>query len=225
MTRYSTYAVIVAIFGFTITSHAALTLTDGSFTNGGAKWNTDISIAPKSWDEVMSKTGENGGYGEPLHGYGSGNVAALKAAGVNAWYQQTIGVVGEQGGVRVNYDGGIRWDASYSQTPRTITLRVSLWDVTADKELAHINVDTKFDKTETSLSARSHSLYYYSSSDIDGHKLALRFSNVTAHPNAGGSTFHQNTVIVDHVSVTALPKSPPGALLGIGGFSLILRQH
>ncbi|NWK55676.1 PEP-CTERM sorting domain-containing protein [Verrucomicrobiaceae bacterium N1E253] len=204
--------------GTSIASQAAVTLTNGDFETGG-NWNSDHSTIATGWTDALSGSGTQGNYGESITGYGTGRVAAMKGVS-NAYHQQILGGVdaGTNGSYVINYDGGIRYHSSYSSAARTVTLRVALWDATTNTELAFVDVGTAYSNAETTLHAREHTLTY-DPTGLDGNDLALRFSNATA------TGVNINTVLVDNITITAVPEPSSAALLGLGGLTLILRRR
>jgi len=213
MKLHTTCIAIVLLLGLASASHAGLVLANGDFETG-ADWNSAVGSNPSVW----SDSGVN--YGESITGYGTGRVAALKDA-ANTWYQQTIGVVGEQTGVQIDYEGGVRYHSSYAAGPRDIDLRVSLWDVTTDLELAFIDVNTVYSTSETSLHTRSHTLNY-DGTGIEGNVLALRFTNSTGQTG----NLHHSNVLLDDISVTAIPEPATlGMVAVMGGGILFIRRR
>ncbi len=146
--------------------------------------------------------GVDGAYIEPIDGYGTGRVAALKATAIKNFFQQNlVGFdAGTAGSCTVNYHGGIRRHSSYSSDVREITLRVSLWDVSTGTELAGTNTVVIYSPSETSLHARSHVLDY-DNKGLTGHTLAVRFQNIT-YAQTGTTDFRGNQVLFDNVVIT-----------------------
>lgn len=208
--------------GSMASANAAVTLVNGDFETG-SNWRTDQGSSPTSWDDGLSATSTNGLYGETVTydtgTYGSGRVAVLKDAGANAYYEQTIGTIGDQTGVIVDFLGGHRAHASYSSTARDLSLRVSLWDGTLGVELVGTTIDYAYTVGGVALTSESETLNYTSANG--GNDLVLRFANVS---NNGGD-FNHNQTIIDNVSVTAVPEPSSTALLGLGGIALILRRR
>ncbi len=153
----------------------------------------------------------NGAYVEPISGYGSGAVGALKATKLDNYFQQQIGGIhaGMTNSFTVNYDGGIRYHGTYPADARDITLRVSLWDVTADVELAGTDVVTAYTNTATSLEARTHVLAY-DNTGLDDHLVALRFENTTINTNtaafSGSAVLFDNIVLLGPEPVGVAPE-------------------
>jgi hypothetical protein len=188
-------------------------ISNGNFDGGTVKndfvtpgtqntWRSDRAdyAAPAGWYSSLVPSLTNGNYGEPISGYGSGNCAALKALGGNYYQQVLTGVdAGTAGSYIVSYDGGIRYHSSYTgPAGRTITLRISLWDVTADVELAGVDAVDTYSSSATSLQARSHTLVY-NNTGLAGHTLALRFANTTVLE--GSTTANNNQTLIDNVSL------------------------
>ncbi len=165
----------------------------------------------------------DGAYVEPVSGYGTGNVGAMKATSAVNYFQQTLlGVDAGIGEITVNYDGGIRWHSTYSTAARDITLRVSIWDVTADTELTGTDVVTAYANTAANkvLHARSHILSY-DATGLAGHALAVRFENTT--PQASGA-FSGSAVLLDNVEAIPEPATLGMVALFGGGIFFLRRK-
>ena len=175
------------------------------------------------WYSSAKALSIDGAYVEPIDAYGSGNVGALKAIAVPNYFDQPLaGVDASIGQITVNYDGGIRWHSSYNATARDITLRVSLWDVTDDVELAGTDVVTTYANTAANkiLHARSHVLSY-DPTGLAGHDLAVRFENITVitASNASG-----NAVLFDNIEAIPEPATLGMVALFGGGIFFLRRK-
>ncbi len=211
---------LIACVLFTPACLNAGMITNGDF-EGQIRFRSDVGSRtdwvgePVGWYSSLYHNGQiNGNYGEPISGYGDGICAALKAEGGN-YYQQTLSGVdaGTVGTYTVSYDGGIRYHSSYLSDARDITLRVSLWDATADVELVGVDVVTAYDSSATSLEARSH-LLSYDPTGLAGHEIALRFANTTVNPANGAN---ENQALIDNVSI--VPEPGTISLLAFGGLA------
>ncbi|MCK4564700.1 MAG: PIG-L family deacetylase [Verrucomicrobia bacterium] len=190
----------------------AAPITNGDWDSTlNLNWSSDKAEDTQAdlngWFSSARDALSNGAYVEPITGYGSGAVAALKATSISNYFQQTLaGVDAGIGEITVNYDGGIRYHSSYSTTARNIHLRVSLWDATDNTELAGVDTVTAFSSSATSLSTCSHVLSY-DATGLAGHSLAVRFENTT--PQATGYD-NGSTVLFDDVAIEALlPSDTP----------------
>jgi len=179
-------------------------------TTLNGKWASEIAADTQAdlngwFSSLKDHGGVNGAYIESIDGYGTGRVAALKATVIENFFQQTlVGFdAGTAGSCTVNYHGGIRCHSSYSSDEREITLRVSLWNVSTDTELAGTNTVVTYSPSETSLHARSHVLEY-DNNGLAGHTLAVRFQNIT-YAQTGTTDFRGNQVLFDNV-VIAIEK-------------------
>ena len=188
--------------------------------NWASQLGGDTQADLSGWVSSAKDAGLNGAYVEPITGYGSGAVGAMKATNYDNYFQQTLaGADAAIGEITVNYDNGIRYHSSYSTTPRNITLRVSLWDTTTNTELAGSDVVTAYSATETSLHAQSHVLTY-DATGLDGNTLAVRFTNTTPEAAAYNNS---STVLFDNVNV--IPEPATLGLVGLfGGGILFIRR-
>ncbi|MCP5536902.1 MAG: PEP-CTERM sorting domain-containing protein [Akkermansiaceae bacterium] len=223
----TTTCALALSLGLAVASNAALSLTNGDFSSDTSNWNSEFGTSPDGWFSSLASTNTNGNYGEAMTGgggsnnnftYGTGRVAALKQVSGN-YYQQTIGLVGEQTGVQVDFLGGYRAHSSYSTAARNISIEVSLWDATLNVELASTTIDYAYLAAGNALAAESKVLTYTSANGAND--LALRFTNVSANPSGA----NPNTALIDGVSITAVPEPSSAALLGLGGLALILRRR
>ncbi len=157
--------------GLVAASNAALILTNGDFSDDTSNWSSPLANdSPDGWFSNLAVTDADGAYGEAIVGggpgnnnftYGTGRVAALKQVASN-YYQQTIGLIGEQTGVKVDFLGGYRAHTSYSTTARNISIEVSLWDATLNVELVSSTVDYAYITAGNALAAESEILNYTS---------------------------------------------------------------
>ncbi|MCK4564702.1 MAG: PEP-CTERM sorting domain-containing protein [Verrucomicrobia bacterium] len=214
----------IAVFtaAMVVGANAAL-ITNGDWDstlnlNWASPNSVDTQADLNGWFSSAKAMGDiHGAYIEPITGYGSGAVGALKATNYENYFQQTLtGVDAGIGEITVNYDSGIRYHSSYSTTPRDLTLRVSLWDTTTDTELAGSDVVTAYSATETSLHAQSHVLTY-DATGLDGNTLAVRFTNTTPEANAYNNS---STVLFDNVNV--IPEPATLGMVGLFGAGLFI---
>jgi len=184
--------------------------------NWASNLSRDTQADLNGWFSSLKETGTNGAYVEPITGYGSGKVGALKAEPGNYFQQVLNGVDAGIGQITVNYNGGIRWYRSYPADARDLTLRVSLWNTTTDTELVGANTVTTYSTSATSLEARSHVLTY-DSTGLAGDTLAIRFENITTI-TAGNA--NSNTVLFD--DITVIPEPATLGMIATFGIGLVL---
>lgn len=182
----------------------ATLISNGDFEANTSNWASKNGQHPIDWFSSLAVISTNGNYGEAITGYGNGKVAALKGMTGNYYQQVLTGVdAGTTKSYVVDYDGGIRYHSSYPSAARDFTLRVSLWDTTADVELSGVDVVTAYSNAATSLDARTHVLSY-DNAGLAGHKLAIRFTNNTVR---GSFSENETTILFDNVTVTVLNAS------------------
>lgn len=215
---------LIALSGFflpAVASAATIQLTNGDFATGT---NPD---AP-GWARVDG-AGTNSApsnYTEQVPGLGSRSMQ-IKSDGGN-YVQQTI-VLSDLGAVdattfsayTVAFDYGYRHDAVRNGDH---TLRISLWNVTDNVEIAGQDL-VILDPGATgpnSLTAGSFNLVYDSSAaSLAGDLIAIRFTSLSADL---GANSWQRTAIIDNVAITAVPE-PAAALLGACGLIGLLRRR
>ena len=169
MKMNTTYAAIAFTLGLVSASNAALSLINGDF-EAGSNWKSLNGTTADGWFSNLSLTKKNGAYGESITAengvvYGSGRVTGLKDV-AGAYIQQTIGLVGDTTGVKIDFLAGHRSHSSYTGAvpgTTTIKLKVSLWDATLDTELDSSILDYIYTADGVALQSESETLSYLSS--------------------------------------------------------------
>ena len=221
----TTFATIALTLGLVSASHAALSLFNGDFETGNdwVSTGTAPDNAPNAWYSNIANTTDDGAYGSTIDSYGTDRVAALKQdLAIENYYSQGIGVL-ETGdtGIKVEFDGGFRTSDTYSSVARTIDLKVSIWDLGADSEVASKTFSYNYNTTAQALTAESETFFWGTANN--GNNLELRFENVS---NNAALPTGDSTALIDNVVITAtVPEPSSAALLGLGGLALILRRR
>ena len=214
---------MTAFAGAMVVGANAALISNGDWESTASVWKSTDSTALSDWTSSLWPTLTDGAYVEPIDGYGSAMVGALKAVTDNYYQQNLVGVDAGIGEITVNYDGGIRYHSTYPSTARDVYLRVSLWNATTDTELAGVDIATAYSASATSLSARSHVLTY-DPSGLAGDTLAVRFANTTTDHGALVGTTHSNTVLMDNIDVIPEPATLGLIALFGGGIFFVRRK-
>lgn len=122
----------------------------------------------------------------------------------------------------VTLDYGCRVNASATNH----TIRLSLWNVTDNLELAGTDFVvapiTSGNSSLSSLGQVFNLTYDNTAAGLAGDQIAIRFTSVS--PDLGSNAWHR-TAIIDNVAITAVPE-PASALLGaLGLFGLLRRRR
>lgn len=204
------------------TSAATVLLDNGDFSSG-------TNPVATGWTRVdgAGTNSSPSNYAEAVPGSTWGRSMQLKSDGGNH-VQQTLSLTNEGamdastfGNFTVSFDYGYRRDGARNGDH---TIRVSLWNLTDDVELAGQDL-LILDPGSTganSLSPASFNLLYDNSLvALAGADIGVRFTSQSADL---GANAWQRTAMIDNVTITAIPE-PSFALLGGLGLLGLLRRR
>lgn len=179
-----------------------VTVVNGGFNAGG--WTSSAGTEPEGWSTSLSATNTGGFYGQGELTPGLTSIAAHFQA-IEGYYEQNLSannsglVAGVLDAVTVSFDRVYRNDAF---TDGPALLRVSLWDVTNNMEIA--GRDLSFE--DPGVQAGNHFTpvafrLSYDASTYGNEEIALRITRVP--PMLPSNTnINRATLVIDNVSVS-----------------------
>lgn len=199
---------------------ATVLLSNGDFSTG-------TNPAADGWTRVdgAGTNASPSNYAESVPGSSWGRSMQIKSDGGNH-VQQTL-TLSDEGAMdatsfssfTVSFDYGYRRDAV---TNGDHTIRVSLWNLTTNQELAgsdlviaNPGVGANF------LTGTSLALGFDNGAQTSGDAIAIRFTSLGGDL---GSSSWQRTAMIDNVAITAVPE-PAAAMLGAFGVLGLLRRR
>ena len=125
----------------------------------------------------------------------------------------------------VGLDYGFRHDGTFNNSAAH-TIRISLWNVTDNVEIAGSDLVIAAPATQGSNSLTNGSFvlnYDNTTGSFAGDAIAIRFTS--SSPDLGGNAWHR-TAILDNVSIAAVPEPSASVLLGgLAVFALLRRRR
>lgn len=212
---------LIALFLPAVASAATIQLTNGDFAAG----TNPVATGWVQTDGAGTNSSPSN-YAEIVPGLSSRSMQ-IKSDGGN-YVQQTI-TISDLGAVdattfgsyTIAFDYGYRHDAVRNGDH---TLRISLWNVTDNVEIAgqDLLIVDPGSTGANSLAAGSINLSYDNlAGSLAGDSVAIRFTSVSADL---GANSWQRTAMIDNVAVTGVPE-PAAVLLGTVGLLGLLRRR
>lgn len=179
-----------------------VTVVNGDFNAGG--WTSSAGTAPEGWSTSLSATNTAGFYGQGEQTPGLTSLAAHFQA-IEGYYEQNLSdnnsglVAGVLNAVTVSFDQVYRNDAF---TDGPALLRVSLWDVTNNVEIA--GRDLSF--ADPGVQAGNHLTpvavrLSYDASTYGNEEIALRITRIPPLLPIN-TNINRATLVIDNVSVS-----------------------
>jgi hypothetical protein len=233
-TMKSTLIAIPAIVATALFANAStIALTNADFETG--PFGNTQSIT--GWDEFEVTGAASGGgddnYNESRPANINSHVLHLKADGGN-WVGQNM-TVSDTGTVdattypnyTVEFDYGYRADTNTNHGHGDITVRIGLWNTTANTEMAGYDLlipdpNQRVNPVEWTATDYRVNLTYDNTAQTSGDTIQVRFTQVS--PDLASSTYLA-TAMFDNVSVTAVPEPSSVFLLGALGLLGFLHRR
>ncbi len=220
-------------------ANAALISNGGFDEIGDWGWiaNGEAQTTP-GWTNVFDPAlFTDANYGQDIFADGIDNRPALmKNTGAGNYLEQTLAGVdaGTNGTYTVGMDLGLRQHEYYTrdthanptQAGDILTLRVSLWDTTADVELDWTELTREFPAlpfTNDVDNMTPESFDLTITGGVSGHGVAIRFTHMTPLDLAADEKLGYKQIMFD--DVTVVPEPATMALLALGGLGLLKRRN
>lgn len=214
-------------------SAATLTVTNGDFNAG--VWNSNgATKSPAAWTQSLTTAGN----------YGQSTPATPNLTSIAAHFQDrnnnyyvknlttdNVGLdLSDYNSYTVAFDYGHRNDSA-TTTVGTFFLDISLWDLTNNVQVGAtqtVNIVSTGQRTplaNQNLLTSSSVTFSFDNSLYTNQAVGIRFTHAGTSAGADGSQTFNATILLDNVTVTAIPEPSAALLGGLGLLSLLRRRR
>ncbi len=213
-------------------SAATLTVTNGNFNAG--LWNSNGATKnPAGWTQSLTTAGNYGQTSTATPNLSS--IAAHFQDRNNNYYVKNLTTdnagldLSDYSSYTVGFDYGHRNDSA-TTTVGTFYLDIALWDLTNNVQVGStqtVNITSTGQRTplaNQNLFTSGSVTFNFDNSIYTTESVGIRFTHAGTSAGADGSQTFNATILLDNVSVTAIPE-PTAALLGGFGLLSLLRRR